>query len=455
MAYNPLADVDISLATATTERVGFGVPIFITSHRAWSERVRVYSNLTSVANDFDTGSNAYKAAQSAFGQGNGLSTLLIGRRDADLVLSCVAPPQQNESWSFNIEVNDGDALTVTYTEAGASPTQESVLTAIAAIIDGDADIAAHVSTTVSGTGSAATLTISPLTSSDFFIVENVENLDESYTGTETAADVYQKVKLENDGFYAVTADDKSETFVLALAAAVNADNKQYWVSTAQQSSLTVLTQPATDILGKLAENEYARTQGMYHQDAETTFPEIVILGYNLPYLAGSIVWGNDVTSGVAASADENGVRLDDTQKTNLLARNAAFWDRQGGRTFFNSDVKTANGSRPEDIRGRDSMQADMVSQLRDFLLSQNGKKVPYTDTGIGQVKSQVQQILELYYQRGFILSNYQITVPKASSILVGKKASQIFDELTFVAQLTGAITMVDIRGTLQLEEIVA
>lgn len=451
--YSPLADVNITLATATFERVGFGIPLFITRSRSFSERTRIYSDLESVGEDFPTTSAAYAAAQSAFSSSNGLNSLIIGRREADAVLSLVAAPQQNETWELKVEVNDGDEVTVVYTESGASPTQESVLTAIKDLIDADTEVATHVTTTVNGTGTSATLTISPITSSDFFILSDVENLNESYTATETAAEVYQAIVLENDSFYAVTADDKTEAFVLGLAASVNADDKQYWVSTKEQASLGVLASPAVDLLGKLRENNYARVVGIYHQDAEDTFPELAELGHNLPFLAGSIVWGNDLTSGVAPSRDEDGILLTTTQKNNLLARRAAFWDRQGGQDFFNSDVYTMSGERPENIRGRDSMRADMIAELSSLLLSQNGTKIPYNNSGIAIVENTVRTVLDQYVQRNFIEGEYTVTVPDARNITALKKASQVFDELTFVAQLTGAITMVEVRGTLQLDEV--
>lgn len=452
--YNPLAEVNISLATATFERLGFGIPLFITSSRYFLERTRSYRSLEDVGVDFPTSSNAYRAAQSAFSSNNGLNTLIIGRREADAVLSLVAPPQQNENFQLKLEVNDGDEVTVNYTESTSSPTQESVLTEIKNIIDADADVSAHITATVNGSGTSATLTISPITSTDFFLLSDVSNLNEAYTGTETGAEVYQAIVQENDSFYAVTADDKSEAFVLSLAASVNADDKQYWVSTAEQGSLELLAEPATDLLGKLRENNYARVVGIYHQEAETTFPELAELGHNLPFLAGSIVWGNDITSGVPASRNSAGILLTTTQKNNLLARNAAFWDRQGGVDFFNSDVFTMNGERPENIRGRDSMRADMITELRGLLLSQNGTKIPYNNSGIAQIENTVRQVLDTYVQRNFIQGNYVITTPDARNISVQKKASQLFDELTFVAQLTGAITMVEVMGTLQLEEVV-
>lgn len=455
MAYNPLADVNISLATATFERVGFGIPLFIASTRAFSTRTQIYNSLSAVvAGGHSTNSAVFKAAQSAFSSSNGLDIFMVGRREADAVLTIDHSPARNEAFKLKIEVNDGDSLVIDYVESSDSPTQESVLTAINALITADADVAAHITGTVSGSGEAAKLTLSAKTSSDFFITKDIDNLVETFTSTETAAEVYTAVSAENDSFYAVTAEDKDQTFVLEMAAVVNSFDKQYWVSIDEEASYGKLNDPATDTLGKLKENSLARVVGIYHQDAKTTFPELAILGFNLPFSAGQIVWGNNVTSGVPASARTSRELLNDEDKTNLLARNAAFWDKQGGQIFFNSDVKTMSGERPENVRGRDAMAADIVTELSGFLLRQVGTKVPYTDVGIAQIESKVKNVLDRYVQRNFIQIGYKITVPSASSISAEDKASQLFDKLTFVAQLTGAITMTEINGTLQLDEVV-
>ena len=64
MAYNELASANISLATAASERVGFGIPLFVGDHAFFSERVRSYGKLEDVAADVPTDSNTYRAAQS-------------------------------------------------------------------------------------------------------------------------------------------------------------------------------------------------------------------------------------------------------------------------------------------------------------------------------------------------------------------------------------------------------
>lgn len=453
--YSKLANAIISLATASFDREGFGIPLFMSSHRYTQERVIAVTR-DSYADELPANSPVFEAAKTAFAQPNGLSQLLIGRVEADAHIALQTAPVQNDNFKITIEVNDGDKIEIDYTETTASPTEEIVLNGIKSLIDVDDNVSAHVSTTVSGSGSAATLTLTTTTGdTDYFLSGLSSNLFESYTATETATEAYNAIKAENDTFYVVTCQDKTDAWLLELAGVVNADIKQFWTTVSDQSVLTAVANPATDILATLKENSYERVVAGYHQDAETSFPELGAVAYNLPFLAGTIVFGNDRTSGITASQTSDGKNLTITQKQYLLDRDAYFWDLQGGSTFLNSDVKTSSGERPENVRGRDNMVVDIQAGVSELLLNQVGGKIPYTNLGITQISSVIDTVLQTYVQRNFILPDYVISAPDARDILGGIKATQKLDNLTFVAQLAGAITMVDaIRGTLQLDEVI-
>lgn len=450
--YSPLATAIISLATASFERQGFGIPLFITPHRFTEDRVLIVT-ADSYQTDLPVGSHAYAAAATSFAQPNGLSQLYIGRVEADAEITVPVAPTQNETYSFTIEVNDGDSLEVTHT-AGSTPTQESVLGALETAINGDTDVAAHVTATLSGTGASAKLTITTVATGDFFLLSDLVKLEDTYVATETATEAFTAISAENNNFYGVGTSDKTEAWLLELAAVVNAVEKQFWTTVSDTGALSALADPATDTLGKLQAGNYLRVVSGYHQDAETTFPEMGALAFNLPFPAGSIVWGNDLTSGIATSRDGDGKKLGVTEKQALLDRNAFFWDEQGGLTFVNSDVKTSSGERPENVRGKDNMVVDIQASVSELLLNQVGRKLPYNNLGIAQIESVVDSVLQTYVQRNFIENSYVITSPDARLIAGGIKATQKLDNMTFVAQLTGAITMVDaIRGILQLDEV--
>ncbi len=453
--YSPLANVIISLATASFDRDGFGIPLFMSAHRYSSNRVIAVTK-DSYSTKLPTNSAVFAAAQTAFAQPNGLSQLLIGRIEADAQIGLLAAPAQNDNFKITVEVNDGDKIEIDYTEVAASPTQEIVLDGIKSLLDADGNIADHVATAVVGSGDAARLVLTTATgNTDYFIVSGLSGLFDEYVDQETATEAYTAIKAENDTFYAVTSEIKTPTWIEALATSVNADDKQYWFTVSDQDVLQPIANPAVDVLASIKEKAFERVVGGYHQDANTSFPEVGALAYNLPFLAGTIVWGNDRTSGISVSQDDTGKNLTRTEKQYLLDRNAFFWDLQGGITFLNSDVKTSSGERPENIRGRDNMEVDIAASVSELLLNQVGRKIPYTSRGIAQITSVVDTTLQTYVQRGFIEGDYVISAPDARLIAGGIKATQKLDNLTFVAQLSGAITMVDaIRGTLQLDEVV-
>lgn len=455
--YSPITTAIISLSTATFERAGFGIQMFMAAHNAYSDRVRYYTDAATVGEEIGIESPAHKAAQAAFAQ-DGATTLMIGRIGSDEVLSFATAPVQNDIHTITIEVNDGDSVVVSITDTDAVPTAETVFNKIKLAIDAVTLVTDHVTATVVGTGAAATLVLSRVTeATDQLIVTGLsDKLVSTPAVTETGAEAYSAIKLADDSFYFVTSQIKTQAWIESLGAAVNADTKQYWYTTSDINSLTTYAAGATDLGALAIENQWARAVSAYAQDAETEFPEVGAIAFKAYTPAGTIVWGNDLTSGITEGRDADGNRLTVTQKNNLLARNMAFWDYQGGNVFLNSDVYTGNGMRPEDIRGRDSMVVDIVSTISSLLLSQRTTKIPYNDSGIQRVVSMIDKVLQDYVQRGFIEPTYVITAPRASSLTASERGSQKLDKITFTAQLSGAITMVDtIRGVLQLDEVLA
>lgn len=454
--YSPLANVIISLATASFEREGYGIPMFIAPHRHTKERVIAVTK-ESYPTALPVGSDIYKAAETTFAQPNGLSQLLIGRVEADLVLSLPSDPVQNEVFDLSITDTDGDTSDISYTEISPTPTKEDIFTALAGLINSDLNLSGHIVATVNGLSNDATLSVTTVSAVDSFIVNSTStNIDQGYVETETADVAYQAVSLENDSAYFITSSIKTQAWITALAAAVNAQDKQYWFTVDDQEVLNTLTDPVTagDILGTVKNANQDRVVGGYSQLADTAFPELAAIAYNAPFPAGSIVFGNDKTSGIPAGQNDVGASLTLTQKQNLLDKDSFFWDQQGGLVFLNSDVKTMSGERPENIRGRDNMVSDIKAAVSEFMINQVGTKIPYTGKGIAQIVSVLDGVLQTYVQRGFIEGNYVIAYPDARDIAAGIKASQKIDNITFTAQLSGAITMVDsITGTLQLDEV--
>ncbi len=115
MAYRPIVEVDITLAASGITAQGFGTPLFIADIDTDTSpdplgagvRVKTYSNLEEVADDFETTSNSYKAAQALFSYTPRLPQIKIGYRDTGVAAETIT-----EAYSA-IRADDNDFYFVT------------------------------------------------------------------------------------------------------------------------------------------------------------------------------------------------------------------------------------------------------------------------------------------------------------------------------------------------------
>lgn len=188
---------------------------------------------------------------------------------------------------------------------------------------------------------------------------------------------------------------------------------------------------------------------MFHHEADTQFPECLYVGYNAPFDAGSVTWTNIQVALSGSQDPSNGIVLTSTQKGYLEDRNAGYVDRIGGLSIFRNGL-TAAGERIDAIRGRDNLQVDMDAAFTNFLISQQGGKVPYNDSGISQLEGICRNVLARYVVRGFINENYTTNFPRESQVPTADKQARIYQQGTFLAELSGAIELVKINGVLSL-----
>lgn len=442
MSNYPVNTVSVVLATASATRAGFGTPIFISSNRSVLNRVGVYASASDVADDFGSGSPTHQAALQYFSNTPSVPNILIGRREA---VGTYTPVNMvaGSSHKLTVTVDGGDAVTVEYTFVDGQ-TAEDVVNAFVSGINGDTEVAAKVTAGLSGTGSSAVLTMTPVSASDNYTVTKTTNVDASFTSTESAADVIAAIQDETDAFYFVTAEDHSETFVMEMAAVVQAMNKQYFVSTQTFTTLTPYNESVTDLAGKLKTNNYDRTVHIWDEEADTKFPECTFAGKNAPYSPDetAVVWYGQELPGLSVALNQTGFELTPTQWGYLNARNSSFIASTtlgprviGGKTSGNKWI--------DDIRTADCMAARVQEALDTLTLNVPGTKVPGGKAGVVAVENAIKGALNPFIQSGAI-SKYTIDSSKASIDQVTRKLSG----LTFTCILRGAIVQVDATGYL-------
>lgn len=447
--YTPsIVDVKITIQDAHLTQQGFGTPIFITQHQEFDERVRAYSSLNAVADDFETYSNAYTAARRFFSQEPSPSLIKIGRRAGTY-----------SGGTSNFDNTTSQLSTHTLTVQVPSLGTSTILTISAQDAEAEADMIARwvvdinanssVNSVLTATSAGTVLTLTVDNSATVFKITASSNFTGTFTATESASNVITALLEEDSDFYFVTSDDHTSTFVTAMSSEVQALDKMYFFSTNDASSLAAVTDPlaAHDWTSLIADSH---TVGLFHEDS-STFVECAYVGSNAPYDAGSVTWANLQLSGVQASrASVNGKLLTETQKNNLFKRNINFSERDAGIDFTRSGF-TMSGEWIDVIRGVHWQTADISVSLKGLLLSQKGGKVSYDNGGIARVREVLTTSLQRGVNRNF-LESFVATVPLVAQTSKQDRLDRILNNVTFTAILAGAIHEIVVRGTVTVGE---
>ena len=440
MALNPVTTTNISLQTTGVSRAGFGTPIFISSHRAFQNRTGLYQSLAGVAGDFETTSETYLAASAFFSNTPSGAQFKSGRREADATLTPIDVADTSVH-TVTVTVNDGDLIAASFTVSGVEDA-EDVCTGLKADIDGATEVAAHVTATVVGVGSAAVLEIAPILSTDRFTVTGLEKVTQSYTSVETAADAMVAIQSEDDDFYFVTTED-DDTFRTAMRAVVEPLSKLFFSAV---DAVAFLDTPATvtPTLGRSVE--------IWHQGV-STFPELQWIGVNAPYSPdeNAVTWAGNKLSLFPESIDSRtGNKLTASQQTSVLSHGQNMVTLVGG-VAVTRQGKVLGGEWIDTMRGRDTMTARIDERVSSLIINQQGGKIPYTASGLAQIDAAISSALQPFVDSNF-LESYTVEMPTIGSISSADKQARILNNVKFTAYLAGAIHEVVVNGTLTISE---
>lgn len=449
--WNPIVNVDITLNTAGTTREGFGLPLFLASTDNFEERIRGYTSLTEVAEDFDESTAAYKAAKQLWSQTPKVTQLYIGRRTMQYTVSIPDTVAEGSEYSLTVAIGGGVSQPFQYT-AKESDTALIVLNEFKSQIEASPTIKDGVNVSVTGTGASATMIITKAGDNDFVKVTSITPTTSiAATTADTASAALASIETYSTDWYFISAEDRTQQFVLVMASEIQARKKIFFTANADVKALqgTDLTS-ATDVPAQLAKSKYTRTVCLWHHTAEYDYPEMAYIAYGAPYDAGSIAWGNAQLTGVAASLQPANQRpLTSIQKSALDTRSCNFIDLDGGVPVVRRGI-TSGGEWIDIVRGVDWLESDLKTSLRDLLINQKGGKITYDDTGITRIRQVIETSLQRAVNRNF-LSTYTVTVPKASQVALADKKARILKDVTFHGILAGAILDVDLKGTVAYE----
>lgn len=454
MAINTVA-VTIDLATTPATVAGFGTQLFVSTHKFSRERVRVVSSLEDAAN-IPSNSAEYAAISMHFAQSPQLP-IKLGRRDTNAVTMTPIGVTTGAEYSITIFVNDEDSATFTFT-AGGGDTATSVASALVTAIQSNATIAAHVTAT-DNTGS---LTITEDTATDYFYLVDVSsNFTYSYTSSETPADVLDAVNLEDTDYYGITFNETTAATVLLMATQAEARGKLFLYCTADEDVLTAWnkTTSGVDVLADLNLASRRQTVGIFHHEAQVTFPEVGVFAFfaGRNYQPGTIAWNWKTISGVGpAQRPSTGSVLTAQEIGYIKSRNANTFEREATGTIFGpgsvaKGTGTGTGEWIEHVTSKDFLTARVTEAFKTKFYNLN--KISYSSVGINSQKSTLATVLNRYVETETtpnildIDKPYELIFPKSTDVSFADKASQTLP-VSFKAYLSGTQTGIVILGTL-------
>ncbi len=223
-------------------------------------------------NSVPTGSKLRKALDAAFSVPVKPAVVKVGRAKGVATYAPVGVAT-GSTHGFTITVLDGETLNATYV-ATVGETAQDVVTELKALFDLEADITAHVTLAVVGTGSAATLTITPVSANDDFTLTNFTgNSIVSGTATEVPSDTLAAILDQDPDFTFVTSTSHTASYQTAMMAAIEVlEDKLYFTSSADAANygtwVTTAVPNSADVSAVAKFNNYTKTHVQYHHLAD-------------------------------------------------------------------------------------------------------------------------------------------------------------------------------------------
>lgn len=434
----PISKINIALRTASASRAGFGTPMFIASHKAYFSRTQVFTGVDGAADSFSTSHAAYKAVQGMYSNTPSVDKMIVGRRDCPSVTLTPEAASAGKVYSVKVTLEDASTVTAQFVATG-SESATDIVTDILADLTSLTDISLSGTTTVDIADDTQKCTVTEIT-----------GFTELYTSTETATDALTAIREENDDFYFVMAEDHTETFVLALAAAVQSLEKLYFVSLETTGDLSAAYSAAgTSIAAQLVTLNYNRTVMVWDRSADDVYSEANFVGVNAPYSPDrrAVVWDGRELAGVALATNTSGNALTTTQQINLESYNYNFTVNTSlGVRIIGG--KTVNGTWIDEMRIRDCITARVREALDTLILNQAGSKLVGGARGVALCKGAVEKALTPFIGSN-ALSSFTVFIDNATIDPVTRTVSGI----EFEAVLQGAILRAVVDGTLVNEEV--
>lgn len=486
---------DVVVSTVEFQERNFGLALFVTAESTagidQGERIRRYTSISEVADDWNSTDEVYKMAQTAFSQRPKPSEILIGVRfttNQAGFLEC-------EPLASGVDVDTFKAVTdgsFRITIDGGTPADISGLDFSTAVTL--ADVASTITTALTGATCAYESVTDRFvfTSSALGDTSSIGFLEPTGSGTDISDDAYlngdsssssrlvqgltvgtitdelQNILNTNDEAYfiAFTKEVRDSSDVEDIAQFVEAlDTKHQFFTTSNDANVlnpSVFTDIASILQGYDLNQTWVQYSGFVNE-----YPEVSVLaraatinfdGFNtvltLKYKALPGI-SPETGAGIGAPAFKS------AQLNTVNSKNCNVYGSINGVGKIVSNAQMTSGTYQDDIHFADWLKNSIEVRIANIVIG-NTTKVPYTELGVDLIQQGLVGALEqginngglspVQLATGEVVEAYTISRVPVRDVNPADKQARIYKGLSFVGALSGAIHNVKpIAGTLSVD----
>lgn len=436
MALSEIVSVSIQAGTVNPARKGFGVPLLLARHEAWSgSEVRTYNSFSDVAADFDAHEWPYLAAAAMFSQKIRPSEIKVAK----------LPVPTGVPQIVVLDFTDhptGDAITGTVTDPAGVETainvawNTNIATTLAAV---DTAIEAAIGASSVATASPVLTITVPTAGNGFAHFEFSTAYARETSADQGYDDALDAAIILDPEFYFVLTDTSSPKNMDKIARWTLA-NSRFFLAGPMYGDPTDFVSgefsAGADYTALLANDSAA---GLFTKQARNAAIEAAWAGTMAPRDPGSATWAFKSLQGVGADA------FSSTQRTVIAGTNGGNHYTTEAKIDITRPGKTFGGEWIDVVLGIAWIEARAQEAI--FALLSNEPKVPYTETGVGQIVAVLRGVLKEAQRRGIIDAGWTITTLAVADQETADRAARILRGVEFAARLAGAIHQVNLIGT--------
>lgn len=436
-ALDTIVSVTITRQTRTPSQAGFGIPIIVGYHDAWSDRVRSYADQDEMLEDGFTLTDEnhvylYNMVSAMKAQDPSPTEIRIGRRaNATKQTVRLIPTITEAGYEYEWAV---DGVTFDYTVTGS----EGITGIVDGLVAGMSAAAGFTATDGTTWAICTGHTAGPIHS--FYAKRGLDLLDVTGASGFTAdlAAIAAEDDLNPNGpAYGWLLDLNSEAMIDALDDFLES---RIALGLVQSADWDVRDAGQTgDVASGQKNSAYKRTTGIYYSQIGT-HAAAALMGKELPKNPGQSTWAHKTLNGIAADSLTSG------ERTAINGKNWSWYATVGG-VNITFEGKTPFGEYLDLVHAIDFSTARVKESIFGVLVAND--KVPQTDLGIDLFRAACFSALKLCSSADFpIFDPATIIVQEltVADVPTQDRAARTLTGLKYEARLTGAFHKVVVKG---------